>query len=111
MTWKTFATWALAAGALAGISGNMARATQTENLGLRILPAGAVKVDGNTDDWDLTGGVFVCDDVENTRDQFAVWIHAMYDANALYVLAHFIDPTPMNNTGQTAGDYGFQGDC
>ena len=29
----------------------------------------------------------------------------------LYLLAHFIDPTPLNNPGQTAGDYGFQGDC
>ena len=35
----------------------------------------------------------------------------MYDADNLYVLAHFIDPTPLNNPGQTAGDYGFAGDC
>jgi hypothetical protein len=35
----------------------------------------------------------------------------MYDANNLYVLARFVDPTPLNNPGQVEGDYGFAGDC
>ena len=88
-----------------------ARATPTENLGLRVLPApGKVVVDGNADDWDLSGGVFACDDVETQRAKMGVWFHAMYDAKNLYILAHFLDETPMNNPGQTIADYGFAGD-
>ena len=88
------------------------RATPTENYGIRTLPApGTVKIDGNADDWDLSGGVFACDNVEEGRDQYAVWLHTMYDSENLYILAHFIDPTPYNNPGQPGADYGFQGDC
>jgi len=68
--------------------------TETENLGIRILPAPAkVVVDGKVDDWDLSGGVFACGDVENLRDKLAVWIHAAYDQENLYVLARWIDET------------------
>ncbi len=88
-----------------------APATETENLNIRILPTpGQMVVDGKVDDWDLSGGVFVCGDVENLRDQMAVWIHTMYDADSLYVLARFIDETPMSNPGSIAGDHGFAGD-
>lgn len=87
-------------------------ATETENLNLAVLPAlGPVVVDGVFDDWDLSAGVFVCGDVENQRDHYAVWIHAMYDADSIYVLARWIDATPMNNPGTVKGDYGFRGDC
>jgi outer membrane protein assembly factor BamB len=89
-----------------------ARATETENLGISVLPApGKVVVDGKTGDWDLSGGVFVCGDVEHMRDRFALWLHAMYDADNLYLLARWTDETPLNNPGQIAGSYGFQGDC
>ena len=87
-------------------------ATETENLGIRALPApGKVVVDGKTDDWDLSAGIFTCGDVENRRDTMAAWIHAMYDADNLYVLARWNDETPLNNVGQTIADYGFRGDC
>jgi hypothetical protein len=87
------------------------QATPTENLALRVLPApGRVMVDGKANDWDLSGGIFACDDVENQRGKFAVWLHAMYDTENLYLLAHFIDETPLNNPGQTIADYGFAGD-
>ena len=93
------------------ISSSAAFASQTENLGIRVLPApGKVTIDGKTDDWDLSGGIFACDDVENQHGKYALWIHMMYDAENLYVMAHFIDETPMNNPGQTIGDYGFAGD-
>ncbi len=93
--------------ALAGTT----RATPTENTGLRVLPApGKVIVDGQVADWDLSSGVFACDDVQTQRESMAVWFHAMYDADYLYVLARFIDETPMNNPGQTIADYGFAGD-
>jgi hypothetical protein len=88
-----------------------ARATPTENLGIRVLPApGKVVVDGKADDWDLSGGIFACDDVEVQREKMGVWLYAMYDAQNLYLLAHFLDETPMNNPGQTIADYGFNGD-
>lgn len=87
-------------------------ATQTENFGIRVLPVpGKVAIDGKLDDWDLSGGVFGCDNVEEGRDQYAAWFHAMYDKDYVYVLAHFVDPTPYNNPGQPGADYGFQGDC
>ena len=88
------------------------RATPTENFGIRVLPApGKVVVDGKTADWDLSGGVFACDNVEEGRDQYATWLHAMYDSEYVYLLGHFVDPTPFNNPGQPGADYGFQGDC
>jgi hypothetical protein len=97
---------------LAGLAlGSVAPATPTENLGVRVLPAPArVVIDGRINDWDLSGGIFACDDVENQRGKYAVWFHAMYDADNLYLLARFIDETPLNNPGQTIADNGFAGD-
>jgi hypothetical protein len=87
------------------------KATPTENNSFRILPApGKVVVDGKPDDWDLSGGIFICDDVQTQRDNTAAWVHAMYDRENLYLLARFKDLTPLNNPGQTIADYGFQGD-
>ena len=88
-----------------------ARATETENLNMQVLPApGKVVIDGKTDDWDLSGGVFVCGDVEHQRDQLAVWIHAMYDAENLYVLARWRDETPLSNPGLAGSDHSWDGD-
>ena len=96
----------------AAVGASRASATETENLGIRILPVpGKVAIDGKTEDWDLSGGVFVCGDAENLRDKMAVWIHAMYDAENLYILARWIDETPMSHPGSIAGDQGFAGDC
>jgi len=98
---------------LAGLlAAQLANATETENLGIQVLPApGKVVVDGNLDDWDLSGGVFACGDAENLREKLACWFHLMYDAEKLYLLARWIDETPMNNPGSSKGDYGFAGDC
>ena len=88
-----------------------ARATETENLNMQILPApGKVIIDGKFDDWDLTGGILACSDVENLRDQFSQWFHVMYDSQNLYVLSRWKDPTPLNNPG-VKGDHGFAADC
>ena len=88
-----------------------ARATETENINMQILPApGKVVVDGKFDDWDLTGGILACGDAENMRDQYSVWFHTMYDNENLYLLARWKDPTPLNNPG-VKGDHGFAGDC
>lgn len=107
-------TWfpLLLCGAISFGSTNVVRGTETENLGMRILPAaGKVVVDGKIDDWDLTGGLFACGDVENAANRFAVWVHVMYDQDNLYLLARWNDPTPLNNPGSSKGDYGFNGDC
>ena len=86
-------------------------ATETENINIRILPKpGNVVIDGKFDDWDLSGGIFTCSDVENLRDKMGVWIHAMYDADNLYVLARWIDETPMSNPGSVSGDHAWRGD-
>lgn len=86
-------------------------ATETENLNIQILPKpGNVVIDGKFDDWDLSGGVFACSDVENLRDKMAVWINVMYDADNLYVLARWIDETPLSNPGSVTGDHAWRGD-
>ena len=88
-----------------------ADATETENLGIRILPApGVVRVDGRFEDWDLSGGVFVAGNVETQRGTAAGWLHAMYDQDRLYLLVRWHDDTPMNNPGSISGDAGFAGD-
>ena len=87
-------------------------ATETEHIGMSVVPApGKVVVDGKTGDWDLAGGVFACGDAENLRDQLACWFHGMYDKDNLYLLARWVDQTPLNNPGTSKGDYGFAGDC
>ena len=103
----------LAVAALACFSvGSAARATETEHFSVPVLTTGgAVKIDGKADDWNLSGGTFVCGDVENTRGQYALWLHTMYDKDNLYVLCRWVDSTPMNNPGMTSADYGFAGDC
>ena len=87
-------------------------ATETENLNINILPVPGkeVIIDGAVDDWDLSGGVFVCMDVENLRVNMAVWVHVMYDKDNLYVLARWIDETPMSNPGLAGADQPWQGD-
>ncbi|HUU93491.1 MAG TPA: hypothetical protein VM238_20050, partial [Phycisphaerae bacterium] len=63
-------------------------ATQTENYGISVLPApGKVVIDGKFEDWNLTGGIFSCNNVEEQRDRHSAWLHAMYDKDNLYVLA------------------------
>jgi hypothetical protein len=90
----------------------IARATETENQGVRILPTpGKMAIDADVKDWDLSGGVYVCSDAENLRERLACWFHAMWDNDNLYILARWIDDTPMNNPGSVSGDQGFAGDC
>lgn len=89
-----------------------ASATETEHLGMRVLPApGGVAIDGQAQDWDLSGGIFAVNDVENLREPYGVWFHMMYDKDRVYVLARWNDPEPLNNPGSSKGDMGFQGDC
>ncbi len=85
--------------------------TPTENNGIDSLYAQKTPViDGKFDDWRLERGIFVCGDVEKSRDTYGIWIHSMYDQKYLYVLARWIDKTPLNNPGQVLADYGWLGD-
>jgi outer membrane protein assembly factor BamB len=87
-------------------------ATETENQVLRILPApGKVVVDGKFDDWDLSGGIFACGDVERLREHYGVWLHAMYNTENVYLLARWLDPTPLDNPQSSKGGQGWDGDC
>ena len=95
--------------ALAAIT---ALAQPTENHGLRVTPAPPdLRIDGDAADWDLTQTLFVCGDVTRHAETYAVRIGAAYDAQHLYLLAHWYDRTPMNNPGQVSADFGWLGDC
>jgi hypothetical protein len=88
------------------------RAAPTENLDLPILPApGKVAIDGQVKDWDLTGGIFVCDNVHQNRETASLWLHAMHDADNLYFVARFNDPSPLNNPRAFPDALAWQGDC
>jgi hypothetical protein len=67
------------------------------NSEIQVLPApGAVVIDGKTDDWDLSAGVWSYNDptiVEKT----SVWTHLMWDEKGVYFLARYNDKTPMKN--------------
>jgi hypothetical protein len=76
----------------------VALAGQTDNHGIHAVPApGAVAIDGKLDDWDLSGQVLQCYDLEALRDVYSAQIAMMYDANAFYVAIHWKDPVPMGN--------------
>lgn len=88
------------------------RAGGTQNLGMRVLPTpGKVTVDGKIDDWDLSGGIFCCRNIEREREHYGCWVHMMYDADSLHVLARWVDRTPMNNPIRAPSNYGWRGDC
>ncbi len=87
-------------------------ATETENLGIRIVPTpGKVTIDGKFDDWDLSGGIFSCKQVEQLRNDMSIWYHVMYDADNIYFLARFRDPNPMANDGVVGADHAWRNDC
>lgn len=89
-----------------------AKATETEDNGIAILPvAKPVNIDGKFDEWNLTGGMFVCHDVERARDRYSYWVHLMYDQEHLYVLTRVRDATPLSNQGVVGVDHGFRDDA
>jgi hypothetical protein len=101
-------SWLLWAACL--VAGPIA-ATETENHGLRVLPAPpGASIDGEIGDWDLSAGIFACGELEHLRDRCSVWLHAMHDRDRLYVLARWKDETPLNNP-VSFGGHGFNADC
>jgi len=77
----------------------VAPATMTDNHGIHAVPPpGKVVIDGKLDDWDLSGQVLMCYDVENLKDTYSAKIASMYDAENLYISVHWTDQTPMGNS-------------
>jgi hypothetical protein len=96
------------------ILGRNANAQQTDNYEIRALPApGPVAIDGKLDDWDLSGEIFSCYDVENLKDKNAVRTSAMYDDNGLYLSFRIKDHTPMQNRFDPVNQpgNGWRSDC
>jgi len=91
-----------------------ARAAQTENHGIHAVPApGKVAIDGKLDDWDLSGQVPICYDLESLRDVYSAQVAMMHDADSLYVALHWKDATPMGNSHDPRyqANKGWAGDC
>ncbi len=81
------------------IFSSVAMATQTDNHGLHAVPPpdGKVTIDGDLKDWDLSGQIFICYDVDTLKDVYSAKVAAMYDAKNLYVSLHWKDTSPMGN--------------
>ncbi len=75
-----------------------ATAAQTDTYGIHAVPIPRkVAIDGNLDDWDLSGQALMCYDVESLQDVYSAKVATMYDADNLYVSLHWKDRTPMGN--------------
>ena len=71
--------------------------TMSLNSELKVLPApGRVRIDGQTDDWDLSAGVWSYND-PTIVNQYSLWTHLMWDRSGVYFLARYHDPSPMQN--------------
>ncbi len=71
-----------------------------------------VLIDGDLKEWDLSGAI-TCVFDEALKPRFTFTVAAMYDAQALYIAAHFFDDTPLLNRHDPAvePDKGWDGDC
>ncbi len=72
---------------------------------------GPVVIDGELNDWDLSGEIFSYVS-EPTKDAMNAYTAMMYDADALYISARIADDTPMKNRWDPAvnPDFGWDGD-
>lgn len=71
---------------------------QTDNHEFRAVPAhAAVAVDGQLNDWDLSGEILICQDTDDMLESRSVRAAAMYDRENLFLSFRFKDATPMVN--------------
>jgi hypothetical protein len=86
---------------------------QSNNTGIRAVPAtGTVKIDGNLDDWDMSGRIWSFADI-GIRDLYSAETAVMWSKDYLYLAFKFRDPTPLINTINPAIDSqsGWKGDA
>jgi sugar lactone lactonase YvrE len=94
--------------------GAAVEANQTDNRGMHAVPTpGPVTIDGKLDDWDLSGRILICYDLESLRDVYSATVAMMYDSEALYVAIDWTDATPMGNRHDPRHEAakGWAGDC
>jgi len=83
-----------------------ATVNSTDHTEIHVVPApGKVKIDGDLEDWDLSGAILMKLD-EASKSVYSVLGAMMYEKDALYVGAHVKDPTPMVNNYSFADDPG-----
>ena len=81
------------------VTQTQAQATQTDNHGIHAVPPpGPVVIDGRLDDWDLSGRILMCYDLETLRDVYSVEAAMMYDATNCYIALRWKDPLPLGNS-------------
>jgi sugar lactone lactonase YvrE len=88
-------------------------AAQTDNHGIHAVPTPApVVVDGDLAEWDLSGSVLMCYDIESLKEVYSARVAMMHDADHLYVAIRWKDPVPMGNSHdpQFQADKGWAGD-
>ena len=86
--------------------------TMSFNSEIPVVPApGPVTIDGQTNGWDLSAGVWSYND-PTLVDRYSVWTHMMWDAKGIYFLARYHDLTPLQNAA-AGKDFGksWQADC
>jgi hypothetical protein len=70
------------------------------NSEISVVPApGAVVIDGKTDDWDLSAGVWSYNDPTLVA-KYSLWTHLMADDKGVYFLARYYDKSPLQNSTQ-----------
>ncbi len=94
----TFAAAMMAFSTLGADAPRAMMGRQTQNEGITALPLKTqVKIDGNLDEWDLSGEIWSFADVD-VRDTFSVKTAAMWDAEYLYLSFRWKDPMPLNSS-------------
>lgn len=96
------------------LNGTSLHAARTTNLDMPAVPVPTnVVIDGNLDDWDRTGGIWLCTNIEKLGATKSAKVYAMFDREALYVACEVRDPTPMVNQVDPVKEAGqcFRGDA
>ncbi len=74
-------------------------ATQTDNFGIHAVPVPSkVEIDGKLGDWDLSGGILMCYDLETLREKYSGTVSVMYDRDNVYLAVQWKDATPLGNS-------------
>lgn len=92
----------------------LALAERTLNRGIHAVPAPrAVTIDGDLSEWDTSGEIICCKDVDKLLDVESARLSAMWDEDNLYLCIKWRDDTPMQNKVDpvTMVGNGWRSDC